>query len=199
MKDLSEHGSGPEFYQEPMSKAGEATTAINSSPLTPEPLEDFLNRVNNPMGTITQELAPHVSLSYELHSGESATYLGSLPLNSELVAFNDSWDLMSLNSHDTTPILAKHSMQSLLRIFRTWPGMLAKGYQYPLIFHHSVRESEGPVPTPLANCCTLVKMWYHQHEGNSIVNEAIIKEMGIILNTVRSPIFYYIQVRCGLC
>ena len=31
--------------------------------------------------------------------------------------------------------LANHSMELILRVFRTWPQMLAEGFQLPSIFH----------------------------------------------------------------
>lgn len=77
----------------------------------------------------------------------------------------------------TTPLLAKHSMHILLRLFRTWPRMIVKGFQLPPIFHQSVTSSEKPLPQPLSNCFTLARMWDGQCEGSSaIVQETVLRE-----------------------
>ncbi|KAH9885512.1 hypothetical protein F4778DRAFT_505289 [Xylariomycetidae sp. FL2044] len=57
------------------------------------------------------------------------------------------------------PALLDHSMRSIFRLFRTWPGMLAKGFQLPPIMHSFQFLPDGTPPRPLANCIMLCKMW----------------------------------------
>lgn len=98
----------------------------------------------------------------ELDGGDSA--LGLIPFNTSLYnttltttsdfsGLEDPWFLPP----DMTPPLVRHSMETLLRALRTWPRILCKGFLLPPMFHHSI--SRTTVSLPLANCCTLVKMW----------------------------------------
>lgn len=146
----------------------------------PEPLEDFLNRVNEPLRLAIED-AP---LDGTFHTDASASFLETFQGNSDLIGQGDPWYMTSLNTQETTPPLAKHSMQVLLRVFRTWPCMVAKGFQYPPIFHHSMIVGKC-ASLPLANCCTLIKMWYGQHDGASaMVQETITKEIRNIIRDV---------------
>jgi hypothetical protein len=89
-----------------------------------------------------------------------------------------------LPSAATIPVLARHSMDMMLRIFRTWPRMVAKGIQLPPIIH-SAPVLETTEPTPLGNCFTLVKMWDGQSPGSeSIVKETLKREMQSLLDKV---------------
>ncbi|KAE8445698.1 hypothetical protein EG329_012996 [Mollisiaceae sp. DMI_Dod_QoI] len=171
------------------SSSSSVPTPAEPKRIEPEPLEDFLNRVNDPLHAVAHDLTLNVQLPNVLHLDESTNFLGTLQGNTDLIELHDPWLLASLQSQDTTPPLAKHSMQTLLRVFRSWPGMLAKGFQLPPIFHYSTKEKEKEksFPLPLANCCTLVKMWYGQHEGsNAIVQDTILKEMKTIVANFRT-------------
>ena len=89
-----------------------------------------------------------------------------------------------LPSTATIPVLAQHSMEIMLRVFRTWPRMMAKGTQLPPIIHSTQVPGTTESP-PLANCFTLVKMWDGQYPGtSSIVKETLKKEMQSLLHTV---------------
>jgi hypothetical protein len=151
-----------------------------------EPLEDFLNRVNKPLEIDAHLASPDVHFTENLLPDASAHFLGTFHGSTALI-LNDPWYLASLSNSDTTPPLARHSMQVMLRVFRTWPCMMAKGFQFPPVFHHSMTEcSNRAVPLPVANCSTLVKMWYSQHKGSSaIVEETISKEVRTIIEKAR--------------
>ena len=72
----------------------------------------------------------------------------------EISGLNNDWliSLLPQPSHsDTTPPLAKHSMQVLFRFFRTWPRMIVKGFQMPPIFHQSTTPPEMSLPQPLSS------------------------------------------------
>jgi hypothetical protein len=115
-------------------------------------------------------------------------------------ASNDWGTLPYFEQLDSTPPLAKHSMEVLLRVMKTWPKILAKEFQPPPLLHTSQMnhiltsqnprvlqvEPAQPVPQPLANCFTLAKMWAGQCEGASgIVTEAVTKEMHSLFDKVR--------------
>ncbi|KAG0649493.1 Ergochrome cluster transcriptional regulator [Hyphodiscus hymeniophilus] len=88
---------------------------------------------------------------------------------------------------DTTPLLAKHSMKTLLRLFRTWPRMIVKGFQLPPIFHPSMATSENALTQPLSNCFAIVRMWDGQSDGASgIVMETVLKETKIIFTNIQT-------------
>jgi hypothetical protein len=100
-------------------------------------------------------------------------------------SISDQWVMSLLPSIDTTPTLAKHSMEVLLRVIGTWPHMMAKEFQLPPIIHAS-QVSRKSRPLPLANCFTLVKMWHGQCHGTStIVQDTVVKEMKTLFENVR--------------
>lgn len=185
-EEESESSSSPPQEQSSSSSSVQTPAAPTTTVPGREALEDFLNRVNEPLEAAAEQMPIHLPLSDVLqHCDEDVNFLRNLQGNTDLIHF-DPWLLASLNPQDTTPPLAKHSMQTLLRVLRTWPSMLAKGFQAPPIFHHSIRDDECNVAQPLANCCTLTRMWYLQQEGSSsIVQETITRELKIILANVR--------------
>ncbi|PGH11155.1 hypothetical protein AJ80_07257 [Polytolypa hystricis UAMH7299] len=95
--------------------------------------------------------------------------------------------LSALPSIRTTPILTRNSMQLLLRVFRTWPRMIAKGLQMPPILHSMQLSDTTTLPIRLVNCFTLAKMWDGQCDGASnIVCVAIKKEVQALFNEYRN-------------
>lgn len=81
--------------------------------------------------------------------------------------------------------LANHSMELIFRVFRTWPQMLAEGFQLPPIFHFTRFDQHDVLPRPLATCTTLVKMWHGQSVGaEEIVRKTIISELNLIVDQV---------------
>ncbi|KAI1502177.1 hypothetical protein F5X99DRAFT_380164 [Biscogniauxia marginata] len=94
----------------------------------------------------------------------------------------ESW-LLALASQPVVPDppeLVQHSSQTVFRMFRSWPRMLAKGIQLPPIVHF-LQFREG-APRPLANCITLCKMWAGQAEDSAqIVEDAVRTEVESIL------------------
>lgn len=185
-EDGSESSSSPPKEQSSNSSSVQTPTGPVTATPGREALEDFLNRVNEPLEAAAEELPIHLPLPDVPHQcNEPVDFLGNLQGTTDLIHF-DPWLLASLSPQDTTPPLAKHSMQTLLRVLRTWPCMLAKGFQFPPIFHHSIRDNECKVAQPLANCCTLTRMWYFQQEGTSaIVQQTITRELKFILGHVR--------------
>jgi hypothetical protein len=84
----------------------------------------------------------------------------------------------------TTPALPRHSMDYLFRVMRTWPRMIARGFQLPPIFHHSQTISCN-TPQVLAKCFVLTKMWYNENEASpEMIRTAVGAEMEVIFNTV---------------
>jgi hypothetical protein len=75
-------------------------------------------------------------------------------------------------------------MNLILRVLRTWPRMMAKGFQLPPMFHPALNTSED-LPVPLANCFTLTRMWDGQCKDSAdIVQATIEQEMNRLLNEV---------------
>jgi hypothetical protein len=108
--------------------------------------------------------------------------------SSTLMSTNENqlvdWNSLMLPSTATIPLLTRHSMEVLLRIFRTWPRMMAKGIRVPPLIH-STQVPGIAESTSLANCFTLVKMWDGQCLGTiDIVKETLKKEMQSLLETV---------------
>jgi hypothetical protein len=157
--------------------------------------ESLLNSVlglDGPIDSLPQEFEEAVNIASAsgsvLGSSECTESTRPTSANSPNVSWiGDQWMLSVLPTADTTPPLTKHSMQTLLRVLRTWPSMIARGFQLPPIFHNSVDPLKN-LPQPLANCFTLVKMWAGQFEGaNSIVRDTILKEMRTLFEAVSTP------------
>ncbi|KAJ5784012.1 uncharacterized protein N7518_009689 [Penicillium psychrosexuale] len=89
---------------------------------------------------------------------------------------------------DTNSIaLANHSMELIFRILRTWPKMLAEEFQLPPLFHSTHIAPNKTLPSPLANCITLTKMWHGQCEGaEDMVRTAILKELDSVVDKFRN-------------
>ncbi|KAI0408477.1 hypothetical protein F4802DRAFT_594408 [Xylaria palmicola] len=79
--------------------------------------------------------------------------------------------------------------QTLFRIFRSWPRMLAKGIQMPPIIHlfqFCTGGDEG-IPKHIARCVTLCKMWVGQAaDSGQIVQSAAMREAENILAKYRT-------------
>ncbi|KAI1737482.1 hypothetical protein F4680DRAFT_428763 [Xylaria scruposa] len=83
------------------------------------------------------------------------------------------------------PALVEHSVQTLLRAFRSWPRMLAKGIQLPPNIHFfqfccdGKRDFGGPIdagiPKHISRCVTLCKMWVWQAEDSGQIVQAAVR------------------------
>lgn len=92
---------------------------------------------------------------------------------------------LGLSSDSNSIALANHSMELIFRVFRTWPQMLADGFQIPPIFHSTHLPSQMKLPQPLATCITLVKMWHGQCPGaEEIVRVTIRQELDLVVDRV---------------
>ncbi|KAK6082880.1 C6 finger domain containing protein [Seiridium cupressi] len=80
----------------------------------------------------------------------------------------------------------KHSMRTTFRVLRSWPRMLAKGFQLPPIIH--LLQFKDGTPRPLTNCIALCKMWSGQCDDSTrpMFEDAVRKEVDIILSKYRS-------------
>jgi hypothetical protein len=87
----------------------------------------------------------------------------------------------------STDIVVRHTVQFVMRILRVWPRMLASystTERLPPIIH-KLQLADG-MPAPLANCCTLVRMWAdHSEEGSrTLVRNTILEEVRRLLREV---------------
>ncbi|RHZ59786.1 uncharacterized protein CDV56_102891 [Aspergillus thermomutatus] len=81
--------------------------------------------------------------------------------------------------------LATHSMELLFRVLRTWPKMLAEEFQVPPLFHPTQITHDKQLPSALANCITLTKMWHGKREGaEEMVRRTILSELESIVDPV---------------
>ncbi|EPE30857.1 C6 finger-containing protein [Glarea lozoyensis ATCC 20868] len=115
------------------------------------------------------------------------TYDGAVTLSSEVN--NPGIGQLQRSCYDfypnpaTTPALPRHSMEYLFRVMKTWPRMIARGFQLPPIFHHS-QTTSCDAPQPLAKCFMLTKMWYNENQASpEMIRTAVLAEMEIIFNT----------------
>ncbi|KAH8634238.1 hypothetical protein IG631_09638 [Alternaria alternata] len=110
----------------------------------------------------------------------------------------DDWRLWKPGSTVALPPLAKHSMENLLRVMKTWPKMLTKGFQAPPMFHYT-HVFPNHTATSIANCITLAKAWVHQTDGdNGRIQEAIRQEMTMdepsLLSAIQAMVIYTIMI-----
>lgn len=84
--------------------------------------------------------------------------------------------------------LANHSMEFIFRILRSWPRMIAEGFQTPPFIHHSHVADTKSLPQPLAKCFTLVRTWQGQCKGaEDMVHQLVMTEVNGLLTKVRTP------------
>ena len=97
---------------------------------------------------------------------------------------SDDWLLWNPGPSHTTPPLVRHSMETLLRVMKTWPKMLAKGFQTPPMLHFT-NTLPDTMLQPMANCVTVAKMWAGQSDGaTEIVRQTVIQEMRSLFEQV---------------
>jgi len=105
----------------------------------------------------------------------------------EIDIMENEWALQ-LTPTPVIPPLAKHSMEFIFRVLRTWPGIMASDIQLPPIIHIS-QISNSSLPLPLANCFTLAKMWDGQRPGaEDLVRHTAVNEMTSLFLEVRTAI-----------
>ncbi|KAH7064421.1 hypothetical protein BKA63DRAFT_173219 [Paraphoma chrysanthemicola] len=113
---------------------------------------------------------------------EMTTYL----LGSEHSFLHNDWLLYPQKSTRHVPPLARHSMQTLLRVMKTWPRTLAKGFQSPPIVHASQTNPQN-ILQPMLVCTTIAKAWSSQSpQDTDSVRESIVLEMRLLFSTYRS-------------
>lgn len=87
----------------------------------------------------------------------------------------------------STDIVVRHTVQFVIRILRAWPRVLASytatDQLPPMIHKAQLAES---MPGPLANCCTLVRMWadHSEHGSRTLVKVTILEEVRRLLREV---------------
>ncbi|KAI0200928.1 hypothetical protein F4808DRAFT_145715 [Astrocystis sublimbata] len=110
----------------------------------------------------------------------------------------DEW-IMALAARTTEqidpPELVDHSVQTIIRVLRSWPRMLAKGIQLPPVIHcfQFLCDGKDPasgasgMPKHISRCVTLCKMWVGQAEDSEqIVQRAVRGEIESILGKYRT-------------
>lgn len=115
----------------------------------------------------------------------------SEPIAPELVISNYRRRLL-LNEARRTPNtdpVARHTMHFVIRVLKSWPRMMGSHLtsQLPPMIHR-LQLADG-IPIPLANCCTLAKMWMMHSEGSrELVQRTVHNEVRRLLRDVsRDP------------
>jgi hypothetical protein len=152
-----------------------------------EPLPDFLQSAFDTLTT------PHQQLFHGTISGMGSTDVIPFNRGSPNLADNSICTIEPVSDQHferptdaQTAALARHSMELVFRVMRTWPRMLAEDFQLPPLIHPTQRWNKE-LPLPLAHCITLAKMWYGQCEGaEEIVRATILKEVDCLLEHVRA-------------
>lgn len=83
-------------------------------------------------------------------------------------------------------IVARHTSHFVIRVLKTWPRMMTKSHaiNLPPVIH--MIQFKDCMPTPLANCYTLVKMWAGHPAGSSeLVQRTILTEIRRLVREVR--------------
>lgn len=105
--------------------------------------------------------------------------------NNEQLMLNPTAWLQKINPV-RTPLgpAQQRGIEFCLQVLRTWPQMLSNKFQNPPIFHNTQISDEN-MAEPLANCCSIARMWHDQRGRNmSLVHETTIREMTKLFHTV---------------
>ncbi|KAL6693361.1 hypothetical protein J3F84DRAFT_77625 [Trichoderma pleuroticola] len=108
----------------------------------------------------------------------------SEPIAPELIISNYRSRLL-LNEARRTPNtdpVARHTMHFVIRVLKSWPRMMGSHLtsQLPPMIHR-LQLADG-IPIPLANCCTLAKMWIMHSEGSrDLVQNTVHNEVRRLL------------------
>lgn len=93
-------------------------------------------------------------------------------------------------------LVVRHTMHFVIRVLRSWPRMMAAHHtaQLPPPIHR-LQLVDG-VPTPLANCYALAKMWSGHTDGSrELVKNTILHEIQRLLGEVRTCTSLYLPAR----
>ncbi|KAL7956804.1 hypothetical protein V8C34DRAFT_199032 [Trichoderma compactum] len=108
----------------------------------------------------------------------------SEPIAPELIVSNYRRRLLlseARRSLNTDPV-ARHTMHFVIRVLKSWSRMMGSHFasHLPPIIHR-LQLADG-IPTPLANCCTLAKMWIVHSEGSrDLVQSTVHNEVRRLL------------------
>lgn len=121
------------------------------------------------------------------HFGETNNSTSRATDNEALSLSSPAWCQTLVPARVPLSSLKQHSMEFTLRILRTWPHMMASGYQTLPMFHNSQMNRDS-MPVPLANCYIIAKMWHSQCEiSTSLVHETAVREVINLFQNVRLP------------
>lgn len=92
--------------------------------------------------------------------------------------------------------VSEHIMHYIIRVLKSWPRLLISHEltQLPPVIH--TIQLENNVPTPLADCLILAKMWAaHTHDSASLVQRTVLQEVRRLLQQVSCQIIANAKVR----
>ncbi|KAF2653022.1 hypothetical protein K491DRAFT_695081 [Lophiostoma macrostomum CBS 122681] len=98
----------------------------------------------------------------------------------------DDWPLWQNGPSNEISPLVRHSMETLLRVFRTYPKMLAKGFQAPPMCHFT-HVQPPMIQCPMALCAEMARIWVNQTVGTTeMVRRTVLQEMRTLFEQYRS-------------
>jgi hypothetical protein len=157
----------------------EVNESASSSTLTHHapPGDDTSEAVTSPVAE------PDAEINEPRHSPDFALQ----GIASRLVISDHRRQVLLGNAPNTprSDVVVKHTMHFVIRVLKSWPRLMAAHdtAQLPPIIHR-LQLSDG-IPTPLANCYTLVKMWAGHADGSrSLVRNTILQEVRRLLDEV---------------
>ena len=106
----------------------------------------------------------------------------------ELLISNERRQVI-LGTAQNTPssdVAVRHTMHFTIRVLKSWPRLMAAHLteQLPPPIHR-LQIAEG-IPTPLANCYALAKLWAGHTDGSrELVKKTILHEIRRLLSEVR--------------
>lgn len=97
------------------------------------------------------------------------------------------WLLWSKDCSHHAPPLVKQSMKTLLRVMKTWPRILAKGFQSPPILHHTHTDPKTSLDS-MRTCISISKLWASQPAllATDYICQTILHEIRTIFVSYRS-------------
>ena len=114
----------------------------------------------------------------------------------DLTLIRDRWLYPVFSAQTTTCHPDKSAVQLYGQILETYPRMMSHKDQLPPIIH-PWQVSEKPIPLPLANCFSLVRMWEDRVDGaEKLTEETVGREMERLFDEVCPTPFspYFITI-----
>ncbi|KAH0523109.1 hypothetical protein TsFJ059_008159 [Trichoderma semiorbis] len=175
-------GSTVSATQKDASESDDVSTVDCGAESTPRSQEDTSQDTTSDRDGTADSVTTESEINHEVL--ENIGSANSEPIAPELVISNYRRRLL-LNEARRTPNtdpVARHTMHFVIRVLKSWPRMMGSHLtsQLPAMIHR-LQLADG-IPIPLANCCTLAKMWImHSEESRDLVQRTVHNEVRRLL------------------